>query len=107
MTAETTVELPADVRALFWDCAPGSLSFDRHRAFVVNRILARGSWEAIQWLRRTAGDQTVRAVIRDSRGRHLSPRQLRFWQRILGLPSDEIDDWLNEPARRVWNRPSA
>jgi hypothetical protein len=57
-------------------------------------------------LRRTAGDEALRARIVATRGRRLSPRQLRLWQLLLDLPEAEVTVWLAEPARMVWDRRS-
>lgn len=100
-------DLPPAVRELLHDCDPATVSWDRHRTFLIDRILASGSWEAIRWLRRAAGDDAVRARIVESRGRRLSPRQLRFWQLVLDIPAGEVTAWLADPARQVWDRRSA
>jgi hypothetical protein len=96
--------LPPSVAALFWECDEGSVRWDRHRDAVVERVLARGDWESIQWLRRTAGDAVVREVVVRTRGRSLSPEQLRLWQLLLALPDGDVRAWLALESRRVWDR---
>jgi len=101
------VELPEAVRELLHDCDPGRVSWERHRDFLIDRVLSQGSWEAILWLRRQAGDDVLRAHLIESRGRRLSPRQLRFWQVLLDLPEDAVTEWLADVSRQVWDRRSA
>jgi hypothetical protein len=95
--------LPAPVRALFWDVASRSLRWDRDRELIVGRVLASGPWETVQWLRATAGDEAIRTWIETHEGRGLSPRQLRFWQLMLGIPARQVDRWLRSDRREVWD----
>ncbi len=98
-----SITLPGDVRALLHDCDPSTVSWDAHRAFLIDRILSDGPWSSICWLRRTLGDRDLAAHIVDTRGRRLSPRQLRFWQVILDLPEADVTTWLADPARAIWD----
>ena len=95
--------LPAPIQALFWDVASGSLRWDRDRELIVGRVLASGPWETVQWLRATAGDEAIRTWIEAHEGRGLSPRQLRFWQLILGIPARRVNRWLRSGRREVWD----
>ena len=88
---------------LFWDVEPSRLEWDEHRRFVIERMLTHGTWEQMKWLRETVGDSRIRDVIQKTKGRRLSPRQLRFWELILELPSDEVDNWLAEREDDEWN----
>ena len=42
------------------------------------------------------------ATLFGASGAGLSARQLRFWELILELPHREVNAWLAEPARRIW-----
>lgn len=101
---QANIDLPPAIAALFWDCEEGSVYWDLHRDAVVERVLARGDWESIQWVRQRAGDAVVREVLVRTRGRALSPEQLRLWQLLLGLPDEDVGAWLALESRRVWDR---
>lgn len=90
------------LRPLFWDCDFSQISWVLHRDLVISRILANGTWEAIRWLRDALGDEGLREYVVAHRGRGLSPRQLRFWELILGIPRRTVSAWLKEPGRTVW-----
>lgn len=94
--------LPEALRGLFWEYDFEDLSWEEDRDLIVGRILSAGSWESVQWLRRRAGDAAVRDWIRRHHGRTLSRRQLRFWQLILELPSEEVDAWLEAREPDLW-----
>ena len=95
--------LPASVQALLWDCDLLSISWERYASFLSERVLSRGDWDSICWLRETAGDQRLRELIRQTHGRFLPRQQIRFWQLLLALPGPEVDAWLLEPQRQVWD----
>jgi hypothetical protein len=96
------VELPEMLRDLLWDHDFGQLDWQKHRDFIVGRVLQAGSWEAISWLRTVLGDEELRDWIERRRGRSLSAKQLRFWQLILEIPSERVDQWLASPGRKIW-----
>lgn len=96
--------LPPSIAALFWDFDERVVDWDRHRDLVIGRVLSQGSLEDMQWVRRQAGDEELRAWIRRARGRVLSRSQLRFWQLLLDLPEEEVVDMLADPARQIWDR---
>jgi len=100
---ENATILPPSLHALFWEFDAGSLRLESDRDLIVRRILTRGRWADVQWLRRTLGDEAIRRWIVTTRGRPLDAPQLRFWQLVLDLPSPDVDAWLALPERAVWD----
>ncbi|MFN3308686.1 MAG: DUF6922 domain-containing protein, partial [Anaerolineales bacterium] len=78
MDGQRNQSLPERLRALFWDVRFEDLNWESHRSFIVGRILERGAWQDIQWLRQTVGDEALCNYILDHKGKGLSPRQLRY-----------------------------
>lgn len=74
-------ELPEAVRILFWEVEPENVDLQRHRDYVMQRIMTRGSWEAMRWLRRTYPLEQVADFIR-RKGRKLTPRDEAYWALI-------------------------
>ena len=97
-------ELPGSLEQLFWDHDFARLRWPDDRDFVIGRVLISGTWKAIRWLRRTAGDPRIRDWILRRSGRGLSPPQLRFWELILGLPKADVDAWLAVRTSDPWER---
>ncbi len=97
-------DLPACVADVLWDHVPGAVCWSRDRSYLIERVLAHGSFEAIRWLRERVSNEELGRLIRKTRGRRLSARQLRFWQVILDLPDDEVSSWLGDAGRQVWDR---
>jgi len=102
-STHTTSELPNSLKTLFWDCDFGSLSLTEHRNFLVRRILDRGDWDAITWLRLTVGDAAIRDWFLAKNGGRLDPRKLRFWGLILDLPGDDVDGWVRKARASNWH----
>jgi hypothetical protein len=95
--------MPPALRALFWDYPGTRLSWARDRDLIIGRVLSAGSWDTIQWLRRQVGDDSLRDWIERRAGAGLSPRQLRFWELVLGIPRQQVDAWLAAPDRAAWD----
>ena len=102
LAASKSTRLPPTLRPFFWDYDFARLSWRTDRDLIIARILAVGNWQSLRWLRRRVPDAELRAWIMNRRGRGLSNRQLRFWELILELPHRQVNAWLAEPARRIW-----
>ena len=99
-----STELPEFLRPLFWDVDFSALDWETDRNLIVRRILQTGSWPAIQWLRSTWGDQSLRTWLRAHAGGRLSQRQLRYWGLILDLPEQEVEPWIARAKDSLWER---
>ena len=100
--APVSAGLPESLRPLFWDCDFTMLDAAQQQDFVVGRVLASGPLDALRWLRRGYGDDTIREWIIRHQGRQLSSQQLRFWETVIGLPAAAVQQWLAEPERHLW-----
>ncbi len=79
MSTEPAAEpIPPEVERLFWDIEPGTLRLDAHRDYVMARVMARGGWAAMQWLRRTYTGAEL-ADFLQRRGAQLAPRERAYW----------------------------
>jgi hypothetical protein len=97
-------KLPKRLRPLFWEYKFWQLSWEKDWFLVTGRILSHGGWEDIRWLRKRLGDDELAKFIIHRRGADLTPKQLRFWEFILGLPHKEVDRWLAAEERRIWDQ---
>jgi len=94
--------IPDELRPLFWDCDFENLQWPTDRDFITARVLASGEWDAVQWLRRTAGDAAIGEWLKRRKGGGLSPHQLRFWELILHIPRRTANAWIAESNRSPW-----
>jgi len=77
--------IPTELTWLFWDVDPGAIDLERHRDYVVERIMARGDLQAMRWLARHFERDVLAAFLR-SKGHRLAPRERAFWSLIAGVP---------------------
>lgn len=79
-----TEPVPDCVTRLFWDVDPAEVDLDEHADYVLERVMSRGSWEAMRWLRRRYADEVLVSFL-ERRGDRLSPRDRAYWSLVSGL----------------------
>jgi hypothetical protein len=77
--------IPAELAWLFWDVDPTTIDLDRHRDYVIERVMTRGNWLAMRWLIEHVDKVRLAEFLR-SRGNRLSPRDRAFWCLIAEVP---------------------
>jgi len=77
--------IPAELTWLFWDVDPAAIDLDRHRDYVIERIMSRGDWAAMRWLARQFERESLADFLR-RKGHRLAPRERAFWSLIAGVP---------------------
>ncbi|MBM3293149.1 MAG: hypothetical protein FJY82_01360 [Candidatus Aminicenantes bacterium] len=70
----------------FWDADLAKLDLERHKTFVIERILELGDEAAVRQLLATYSRLDILRVLRDARS--LSPKSHGFWTLVLGNASD-------------------
>ncbi len=96
--------LPDFLKPFFWDVDFDSLDWQSDQNFIARRILQSGSWQAVSWLRAAWGDQALRSWLEAQEGSRLTPRQLRFWELVLDLPAQEVEQWVEDARNNPWGR---
>jgi len=102
MANEESVDLPELLGRYFWDYAPGRLTWPESRYTIIWRLLEKGGFEAVHWLRENVGDEGIRDFIIERRGRGIDPQWLRYWEPIVGLPKEAVDGWIEIAMRNPW-----
>ncbi len=102
LRAPSSARLRQRLKPLFWDHRFARLTWDADSELIIGRILAVGDWDSVCWLRRSLGDEALGAWIIGRRGAGLSSRQLRFWELVLHLSHRQVNAWLADPGRQVW-----
>ncbi len=98
---------PPFVQSLFWEYDRDDLCWKDDRDLIIRRVLSEGNHHAIRWLRRHVGDVQIREWLLERSGDQLSPKQLRFWELILDLPSDQVDAWIDTRRHGIWHSRTA
>lgn len=97
------ISIPREFERFFWDVDFEKLNWAEHSEHVIQRVLEKGDLDALRWLSATIGREGIRRHIEKRRGRGLDPRRLRFWEFILEIPKAEVDEWLADPGRQIWD----
>ncbi len=92
------------MRDLFWDHRFEDLSWPADRDFVIARILGAGDWDSVTWLRERVEPDQLRQWLIRRRCRGLDAKRIRFWELILDLPADQVEEWVRAARAGVWGR---
>lgn len=71
--------LPDFLVRLLWDVDPAAIDPEHHRALIFERVMSRGGWDAMCWLRARYAKEQLAAFVRDQGPRKLAPRDLAYW----------------------------
>lgn len=82
--------IPSEVLQLLWDMDPSGVLLETHASLILERVMTRGSLEAMRWLLAAFDTETMRGFVLGPRGRALPPRELAFWSTILGLTPSQV-----------------
>ena len=69
---------------MFWEVDPDTLDLHTHRDYVLERVMTRGGWSAMRWLRRSYPTEALRDFL-VRRGDRLRPRDLAYWALMTDL----------------------
>lgn len=102
--SQTTVKLTKSIRELLWEYDKRSVSWPEDADLIIRKVLHSGTWDDIQWLRRTLGDPQLRNWLLERQGAGLDARRIRFWQLALELPEDRVREWLERNRQNPWQQ---
>lgn len=96
--------LAPELRRLFWEYDFDALSGERDAQFIAKRILTHGGLRDWDWLRNRVGDAFLREWILENNGAGMDKRRLRYWELILNLPTEQVNQWVTAQADSIWGR---
>ncbi len=82
------MKLPVSLEVYFWDVSVNELNFDKHRIFIISRILNEGNHRAVAWLFDVYDRETIKGAVKTSRS--LSLKTARCWQNYFDLKEEEF-----------------
>ncbi|MEB2311264.1 MAG: hypothetical protein OZ921_01730 [Sorangiineae bacterium] len=77
--------LPDCVARLLWDMDVERLDLDRARKLIMERVMSRGGWEAMKWLRARSSREELAEYLLRRGALRLSPRDLAYWALVCDL----------------------
>ena len=82
-------QLPQYLHRFFWEYDPDALETDRHADLIMDRIMERGSWRAMQWLCTAYSGAMIARFLSKKGWRLLPPREVNYWALVSGMPEEE------------------
>lgn len=76
------------LKKYFWEIDFDKLDFQKHRLYVLNRILNYGDEKAIAWMWKNFKNSEIKYAL--SNFRDFSQKSANFWALILNLPREEV-----------------
>lgn len=80
--------LPPFLVRLLWDVDPAKVDLERDKRLVFERVMSRGTWEAMRWLRATYTEAELADFVRKEGLRRLTPRDRAYWALVCGVELD-------------------
>lgn len=78
----------------FWDTPLEAIDQEKHRDFVMERLLDFGGMDGIRWVFETYGAAAIQEVVRHSR--RLSRSTAGFWANYFSIPREQVRCLLEE-----------
>lgn len=83
------MEIPVRIKRLFWDVDRDSIDIEKHKFYIIKRIIEYGDLEDVSWMKNTYSEDEIAEVIKKSKG--LSRKTAYFWAYYLNIPLEEIE----------------
>lgn len=80
--------IPESLRKFFWDVDPFTLDEEKHKHFILERLLELGNDEAIAWVMRHFPPDDIIEVVKTSR--KISRRTANLWMIYYGFKKEEV-----------------
>mgnify|MGYP001072324334 CR=1 FL=1 len=87
---------PPFSKSLLWDVSEDSIDWEKHRGFVIGRVLNRGKWSDWQTLKQLYPLDVIREEV--IRIPDLSPKAIAFCAAVLGLRKNQFRCQTTSPS---------
>jgi len=103
-TVNTNASISPFLSTLFWEYDPGVIDVKRHADLIIGRVMERGSWASMLWLRKTYSEEKLISFLAKRGRRVLPPRELNYWAFMSGVSPDERKIWVRDSREKphVW-----
>jgi len=96
MTLKTKNQVPPFLYPLFWDFAPEDIDIMEHSDTIMDRIMERGAWDAMLWLKKAYTSEQIVSYLKKRGKRVLPLRELNYWALISGVSPEAKNRWLED-----------
>jgi len=80
--------IPQHLCQFFWDIDPTDFDPAEYPQYTIGRVLEFGDQEALEWLKGTFSQESIKRVIYAER--RLSHRSATYWALVYGIPREQV-----------------
>lgn len=73
---------------LFWDVDRGAMDPEKHKRFIIERVLAYGDTDDFQWAKSRYGSDALKEVLMNAKT--LDAKSLSFWTAYFSLSPNDV-----------------
>ena len=81
-------KVPSELQKYFWDTEISRIDLEKHKRYVIERLLDHGDETAIDWLNKNYPQREIIETLKISRS--LSKRSANFWAIIYNISKEQI-----------------
>ncbi len=80
---KSEIIIPREFKKYFWDVDFDELNFQKHRNYILERMLNFGAFDSFNWIFRTFNNNEVENLL-DKKGKYsLSRNSFLFWDKLV------------------------
>jgi hypothetical protein len=83
------MNIPQFLKPFFWEYGDGAVDTAQHAQVIMERIMLRGSWKSMEWLRSTFTAAQIKEFLLTRGVYVLPPRELNYWLLIIDAAPEE------------------
>ena len=104
-----SAQLPTFLHRFFWEYDPEKIERNKHADLIKSRIMERGSWQAMVWLKSAYSDEELMDFLCRKGNRILPLRELNYWAMVSGVSDEMRKRWLKDATKgkNIWKERSA
>jgi len=92
------------LKHFFWEYDLKELDPIADEYLILKKVLMYGSVKDLKNFIGIFGKKKVKDFLLKTKGKGIDKRRLRFYEVIFDLPKREVDHWLKDPIRKIWER---
>ena len=102
-------QLPKFLHRFFWEYDPEKIEKDKHADLIKSRIMERGSWQAMVWLKSAYSDAELMDFLCRKGKKILPLRELNYWAMVSGVSDEMRKKWLKDAMKEknIWKERNA
>jgi len=106
MSDKIRQNIPDTLHPFFWEYDVETLDIYNDADVIMSRIMERGSWQAMTWLRKAFSNAELKAFLQKKGRKFLPLRELNYWAMICGIPAETRKQWIKVAREKnaIWHR---